>query len=432
MINNKYVSNIGWLFSDIVVRLGVSFFLSVIVARYMGVENFGLYSYLLAVFSIFIAVSSLGMNGVVVRELVLQSNSANILGSALQLQKIGAILSSIILTFWAFFVSDSKPENFLLIFFLILPTLLIQSANVYKYWFEYKVKSKYSVIAQNTSILIGLVLKLLLIGLNFNFIWVIAVTIVEQLVLVFLLWLFFKKNYKESLFVTKKVCIDLLGKSWPLILSGLAFILYIRLDQIMIGEILGVGQVGVFSVAVKFVEVSFFIPVIIMSTFSSMLVGLREKSLINYNKKMQLIYDIVSIFGYFLIIFIFIFGHYIIKYTFGLEYMDAVFQLKIYAIVILFYFFNSVSGRWYINEGLQKLAFFRNIFGLIVAFILNIIFIPKFGLTGASVSTVVSYIIAAYLYDLVDPRTRFVFFQKTRAIFLPGAIYRVRMEYLKK
>lgn len=200
---NKYLSNIKWLFADIFIKLGSSFFLGVLVARYMGANNFGLYSYLLAVFSIFISLSSLGMNGIVVRELVFADNPGNILGSALLLQRIGAVVSSIVLTSWAFFVSSGKAEDFLIVFFLILPTLLIQSSNIYKYWFEYHVKSKCVVIAQGFSILIGFFIKVLLIQFNFDFKLIIAVTIIEQIVLVFLLWWFFKKNNDLRLFVKK-------------------------------------------------------------------------------------------------------------------------------------------------------------------------------------------------------------------------------------
>lgn len=431
MLVNKYLSNIKWLFSDTVIRLVLTFAVSVFVARYMGVSNFGLYSYLLAIFSIFISLSSLGMNGIVVRELVLTNHPEKILGSALFLQRLGAVFTSVILILWVLFFNNNKHEDFIVIFFLILPTLLIQATNVYKYWFEFKVKSKFIVVAQNLSIFIGVVLKFIIIYQSLDYKYIIAVTIVEQLILVNMLTIFFKKNTDFVLKSDKKICFDLVNKSWPLILSGLAFILYIRLDQIMIGEILGISQVGIFSVAVKFIEVSFFIPVILMSTFAPMLVSLREKSISDYNKKMQRIYDLVSILGYLIIIFIFIFGELLIKYTFGAEYSDSTLQMKIYSFVCLFYFLNSVSGKWYINEGLQKVALFRNILGLVVAIVLNILLIPKYGLTGASLSTVISYVFSAYLYDFFDSRTRIVFYQKTHSLFVFGALNRLRLEYFK-
>ena len=430
MLAKKYLSNIKWLFSDTLIRLFVTFFMGVLTARYMGVENFGLYSYLLAIFSIFIVLSNLGLNGIVVKELVLREKHEEILGSALFLQRLASFIITLGLLFWAVNY-NSENKDFLLLFLLMLPTLLIQSSNIYKYWFEYQVKSKFSVIAQNISLVCGLLLKLLVIILNMDYRYLVAITILEQVILVGIVVYFFKIQTNFKLKINKSTCLDLLSKSWPLAISGLAFILYIRVDQIMIGEILGVSQVGIFSVAIKFIEVSFFIPIVLMSTFTPLLVALREKSIQDYNLKMQTLYDIVSVLGFFIIGFLLVFGDLFIKYTFGLDYLDAILQLKIYSIVCLFYFLNSVSGRWYINEGLQKVALFRNILGLVLAITLNFLLIPIYGLTGASISTVISYIFSAYIYDFFDSRTRVVFYQKTRALLLFGAIKRLKLEYLK-
>lgn len=431
-LNSKYLKNIAWLFSDTLMRIFSGFIVGIFVARYMGVDNFGLYNYILAVFSVFISLSSLGMNGVVVKELVGSDEQSTILGSALLLQRIGALSTSILLIFWAVFLNQDKPNDFLLVFFLILPTLLIQSSNIYKYWFEYKVSSKYTVIAQNLALVVGVFLKLIIIFFNFNYLYIIAVTIIEQTILTITLrWSFKKHNPKMRLKISKSVCADLFSKSWPLVLSGLSFVLYVRLDQIMIGEILGVKEVGIFSVAVKLIEVWYFLPAIVVSTLFPALIKLRTESVEKYNQKMQLLYDLVAVVGVGIVIGTVCFADLIIKYTFGVEYIRAADQLKIYSVVCLFYFFNSVSGRWYINEGLQKVALFRNLLGLVIAVILNFLLIPRFGLTGASLSTIISYISSAYLFDLFDKRTRVVFYQKSRSLWLFGAIKRLKLEYLK-
>ena len=427
------MKNIAWLFSDTMLRMISAFIVGILVARYMGVENFGLYNYILAVFSIFISLSTLGMNGVVVKELVGSNVKEEIIGSALFLQRIGAFFSSIILIFWAVIFNSDKPKDFLIVFILVLPTLLIQSSNIYKYWFEYKVQSKYTVISQNLALIVGVILKVLVIYFKANYIYIVAISIVEQLILTIGLRLFFNKyNPKFRLKINRGICLDLLSKSWPLVLSGLAFVLYVRLDQIMIGELLGIAEVGIFSVAVKLIEVWYFFPAIVVSTLFPALIKLRSESLEEYNHKMQLLYDLVSLVGFTLIIGTAIFGDLIIKYTFGSQYIESAFQLKLYSVVCLFYFFNSVSGRWYINEGMQKVALFRNILGLIIAFMLNLILIPRLGLTGATFSTILAYIASTYIFDIFNCKTRIVFFQKTRSLWVFGAIKRLKKEYLAK
>lgn len=431
-LSSKYLNNIIWLFFDVFTKFFLTFLVSIWTAKYMGVANFGLYSYVLSIFSIFILIASLGMNGVVVKELVHDSNYAEILGSALFLQRIGAFFISIFLIIWAFLFNDSKPDNFILIFFLVLPTLFLQSSNIYKYWFEYKVLSKYTVIAQNLPLLIGSISKIFVIYFELDYIYILILTCIEQLLFVIFSWYFFNKNTFYMKFELKiSRCFNLLSKSWPLIISGLAFIIYIRVDQIMIGEMLGMNEVGVFSVAVKFIEIFFFIPTILVSTFFPALVKLSMDSEDAYNDKMQLLYDITVIMGFFIFLFFIFFSDFVVFYSFGEEYIEAAYQLRIYSLVCIFYFLSTVSGRWYINAGLQKVAIFRNIIGLVIAVLLNFLLIPSMGLTGATISTVIAFVFSSYIFDLLDRRTRIVFYQKTKALFLFGAVSRVFREFYK-
>lgn len=430
---NKYLKNIIWLLSDIFIKIFLSLGVSILTAKYMGVEVFGLYSYLLSIFSIFILVSALGMNGVVVKELVDNIDKGLVLGSSLFLQRIGVVFSSIALIFWMIFFNNNVDEDFLLIFLLIFPTLILQSSNIFKYWFEYKVQSKYIVISQVSSIFLGSVFKVLIIYFNFSYLYILFVTVIEQFFMIFLLKRFFLLDNKNMEFkINLGYCKYLLSKSWPLIISGLSFVLYMRIDQIMIGEMIDMKAVGLFSAVVRLVELSYFIPTILVSTFFSMLVEISNKNQNEYNRRMQLLYDFVVVVGFFIFILTSMFSEYIIKFTFGSEYYGAADQLKIYSFVCIFYFLNSISGRWYINAGLQKIAIFRNLLGLLVSIFLNAFLIPIYGISGASISTVIAFIFSSYLYDFFDKRTRVVFYQKTKALLLFGGIKRLYMECFQR
>ena len=92
--------------------------------------------------------------------------------------------------------------------------------------------------------------------------------------------------------------------------------------------------------------------------------------------------------------------------------------IKIYAWVNVFYFLSSSSGRWYINEGLQKQALIRNILGLILAIFFNYLLIPRYGVEGAAIGTLITYVFTGYLSDLLHPKTRGQFVQKTKSLSL--------------
>jgi PST family polysaccharide transporter len=64
----------------------------------------------------------------------------------------------------------------------------------------------------------------------------------------------------------KNTVLKLLVESWPLILSGLTIILYMRIDQIMLAQMMGNEEVGLYSAVLIFSEIWYFIPTIIVSS----------------------------------------------------------------------------------------------------------------------------------------------------------------------
>ena len=107
------------------------------------------------------------------------------------------------------------------------------------------------------------------------------------------------------------------------------------------------------------------------------------------------------------------------------QYAEASNLIKIYSWVSVFYFLSSASGRWYINEGLQKYALNRNVIGLIMGIVLNYFLIPVYGSLGSVYATLIAYACAGYLFDIISNHTRIAFYQKTKALWLPGSFIRL-------
>ncbi|MBL1188695.1 flippase, partial [Escherichia coli] len=257
---------------------------------------------------------------------------------------------------------------------------------------------------------------------------IIAVTVTVEALIVALLLIYLYRRKKINIVwqfdfsIAKK----LLSQSWPLILSGLALMLYMRVDQIMIGNMVDNAAVGIYSVAVKMVEVWYFFPVAIVSSLFPKIIKEKEVSEDRYNERMQFLYDIMVVVGVSLAIVVTILSDYIISLFYGYQYAEASRLIKIYAWVSIFYFLSSASGRWYINEGLQVYALTRNIMGLAIAISLNFILIPKFGSEGAAFATLVTYYFASYLFEFFKQKTRISFLQKSKSLWVIGAILRIR------
>lgn len=103
---------------------------------------------------------------------------------------------------------------------------------------------------------------------------------------------------------------------------------------------------------------------------------------------------------------------------YGGQYNQAGGVLLIHIWAGVFVFLGVSSGKWYLTENLQKLAFLRSFSGMLVNISLNTILIPSYGIKGAALATLFSQIVAAYIFDIYSDKTRLMFIMKTRAIFL--------------
>lgn len=416
IVKNNAVINIIWLSADSLIRMGLGFLVSVWLARYLGPHEFGIYNYCLAIITIYVSVASLGMNGVVVREVIKNENKVKvIMGTSLYLQILGSLLASVLVTITIYVL---RPNDWGVLFavLVMLPSVLLRSSDIFKYWFESKIKSKYTVLSQNIAFFISSAVKISIIYFKGSYLYVCATVSLEALITCLLLYFYYKKNHSSE----EKWLFDyyeakrLLSLSWPLILSGVAFMLYMRIDQIMIGNMIGDSAVGIYSVAVKMVEVWYFFPVAIVSSLFPKIIKLREVNVLEYNKRLQFLYDILVVLSVSIALIVTFLSDYIIGFFYTHQYTEASILIKIYAWVSVFYFLSSASGRWYINEGLQKYALNRNLIGLVMGVVLNFLLIPKYGSLGSVYATLIAYACAGYLFDILSKKQELPFIKKRR------------------
>ncbi|MBA5248924.1 MAG: flippase, partial [Gammaproteobacteria bacterium] len=234
----KYFKNTSWLFGEKILRMVIGLLVGIWVARYLGPEQFGLFSYAQSFVGLFAAIATLGLDGIVVRELVKnESRTSTLIGTAFRLKLIGALVTLLVLAIAINFTSNDSQTNILI--FIIASATIFQSFNVVDMYFQAKVLSKFVVYVNVISLFLSSIVKIALI-LNeaslISFAWVV---LFDSFVLAFGFAYVFLKNSKLNIHnskFNKMVAIDLLKDSWPLILSGIVISIYMKIDQVMIKE----------------------------------------------------------------------------------------------------------------------------------------------------------------------------------------------------
>lgn len=424
----KIVDNIGWLFFDKILRMGVGLLVGVWIARYLGPEQFGLFNFALAFTGLFGAIATLGLQGVVVRDIVRDPDSARLtLGTAAMLQLIGGLLSFLLILGT---IAHLRPDDTLArsIVAILGAMMLLKASDIAVYWFESQVQSKYTVWAQNSVFLVFAVIKVLLILQHaplIAFVWtMLAEAVVVALILLIVMDL--RGLALKSLRISTERARSLLRDSWPLILSSIAVTVYMKIDQIMLGQMIGDEAVGIYSAAVKISEVWYFIPMVIVASVFPAILEAKKHSEAQYYARLQKLYDLMVLISVSVALPMTFLATPVVKLLFGETYAAAGTVLAIHIWASVFVFLGVASSKWFLVDNRQMLSLQRTVAGAITNVVLNLFLIPDYGPVGAAIATVISYVIAAFLADLIQKETQKMFIMKLKSLNIISALERIR------
>ena len=393
----KYAKNTYWLLAERIVRIAINFFVTIYLVKYLGPDNFGLLSYSISFVTILASFAALGMDSIIVRDLVAEENRSNsIIGTSFYLRLVASIISIIFI----FFVLVLSHEEFLTssLILIISTSTIFQSFYVIDFYFQAKVKSKFTVYAQFISLVISSAVKVYLIIIKADLIYFAYAFALETLLFAIGLLVVYKiqkdgrLKWNFSISLSKKILRD----AFPLLLAGVVVAIYMKIDQIMIKKMLDNTQAGYYAAAVKICELWYFIPMAISSSLFPAIINAKKVNEKIYQQRMQQFYDIMSWLSVGIAIPLTIFAPQIITLLFGVKFVPAVPVLQIYIWSAVATFLGVASSQYLVAENLTKLSFYRTFLGMVVNVALNFILIPKIGIVGSALATLVSYSLATF------------------------------------
>ena len=413
----KYFANTSWLLGERILRMGVSLFVGIYVARYLGPERFGLLSYASSFVGIFAALATFGLDEVVVRELVkTPEQREKILGTSFLLKLVGTLLMWAAILVAIPFTENDFQTNILII--IIAFGVLFQAFNVIDLSFQADVKSKYVVHAQFVQLIISSIVKIILVFNEAPLIWFASVFFLDAIVLALGLVFTYLHN-SNKIFSWKwsyETSKNLLHDSWPLIFAGIVVSVYMKIDQLMIKEMLGAKEVGLYAAAVKLSEAWYFIPMAIASSLYPAIINARVFQKEVYYQKIQNLFDLMVWIAVSIALPTTFLSTLVVEFLYGKEYLGSSSVLIIHIWTAVFVFLGVASSKYLLAENFIKKTFYRTFIGALLNIIMNYYLIRIIGIEGAAISTLVSHFFAAYLYDFFDKDLRNMFIFKTKSL----------------
>lgn len=414
----RYALNTGWLLGEKFLRMGINFFVVVWMIRYLGPEQFGILSYAQSYVAIFAVLSTLGLETIVVKELVNEEFSrGDLLGTTIILRALGTLFMFMCLFLGSFFIEPAS--DYLGIILLIGISLALQVFYTFDFYFQAKVLAVYSSIAQSLGFILISFYKVYLIMSGADLIYFALAFSLEAFIIALTLYFlirrqghFFIKELKFNASIAKKI----MTESWPLIFTSFLILVYMRVDTLIIATLLDIESVGIYGASVKLSEVWFSIPVVLASSLFPALINAKEKlDHQTYLFRLQRLFSFLIWSSILVAIPVTLFSEIIVVGLFGPGYIQSAEVLMIHFWSGIFVSMAVVTERWYVAEKLTILSLQRALIGCILNVILNFILIPIYGIKGAAFATLASYAVSTYFFDLFHLKTREIFALKTKA-----------------
>ena len=407
----RYAKNSSWMLCEYALRIISVFFVTIFVARYLGPEQFGVLSYCLAIVAVFMVVGRLGMESILVRDIIKYPEQQQAyMGTAFILMLGASIIGCFALASLVYFQEDDLETKVFI--WIISVGVIFQTFLVIDYNFQAQVEAKYSAIAKSAAVLISSGVKVILVNSHADLHLIATAYALDSIIVaVMLLVTLIHKKQQYFFFVAfrRELVRPLLKSSFPMILAALSTVLFMKTDQVMIKWLNGSKELGLYVSAVKINEAWMLIIYILGLSLTPYLVQKKKDDFSRYEPV------IATFFSYFIwgsivtAIFIISFGEKVLSVSFGEEFLPAYNAMAILSVASIFSSVGTLCNRIMSIDLLETKVAKRYLVAFMLNITLNAVMIPYFGIEGASISSMLSIIFANYILIYADKETRYIY-----------------------
>jgi polysaccharide transporter, PST family len=421
--SGRVFGNIAWLFADKILRMGVGVGVSLAIARFLGPEQYGSLNYLSALVGLFGAAAPLGLDQIVVRDLVHRpDDEPEFTGTALGLRLCSSVLCSAMCLALLYWMGALGHGNYNGLFFALM--LPFDSSAVFEFLFQAKVQSKYTVIARNSAFAVVAVVRLSFLYFHMPLVFFAAAYLMESSLGALLMLISYARRSGHSLHLSFSLtrARQMLKESWPVILSASAIVIYVRIDVVMLQSMAGSAAVGIYAAATRVSEVWYFVPMGIMTTVSPLITSYHANERLYYGR-LQQFFSGMAAFSVAVSIIVTLAYSFIMRHLFGVGFAASGPILAVHVWSSIFVFLGVAQGPWMVTEKKMKISMFQTALGAVSNVLINLILIPRLQGMGAAIATVISYAISAVFANLLFRDTRRIFHMQMNAfrfVGLPG------------
>lgn len=396
----------GWLLGGKIVNMILSFFVSLATARYLGPDNFGSINYVAAYVSFFSSITSLGLSVIVIKEISMGKEDDNeVIWTGILMRFLTAVFSTIAVIALVSITDKSDP---LMVKIAILESIAILASafDTFMYWFQGKLLGKYTSIASVVAYIGMSLYRIYLLANNADILWFAFATSVDTLLLSLILMLCYVRENGFHPKVSVRLGKSLMKQSYHYMISGLIAILYSKIDQIMLKQMLDTYSVGLYTAALTIAGLWGMIPSAFIQSVSPILYKNAEESRGMFYKRLRQSYAGIWLLNICWSLGVSIFSYWVIYLLYGKAYLGARGALVIVVWYTGITSIGSLTQVYLATENKNKYVNYFALAGLVTDVVLNALLIPRMGILGAAIATLVTYTVIHIVMPLAIKDTR--------------------------
>ncbi len=400
-MQNKIVKNATWIIVCKIMQMIFSLIVTMLSARYLGPSGYGLISYAASIVTFFVPVMQLGMNSILVQEIVnCPEEEGKILGSAVFLNFLSSFACIVgIITFVS--IANVGDTETLIVCALYSILLIFQAFEIIQFWFQAKLLSKYTSIVSLSAYAIMSVYKIILLVTRQSiYMFAVSQALDYCIIAISLLTIYHKKS-KHRLSFSWTIAKRLFLKSKFYIISGLMVTIFTQTDKVMINLMLNEAMTGYYSAATACAALTTFVFVAVIDSVRPVIFESKLKNKKDYEKNITKLYSIIIYLSLFVSLVLTIVAPIVVDILYGKEFMKSVSALRIVVWFTTFSYLGMVRNIWILAENKQKFLWILNLSGAVINVVLNFIFIPTWGINGAAFASLATQIFTNILMNII-------------------------------
>ncbi len=400
--------NIVLQFSDRSLRLAIGFLVNVWIVRYLGPQGLGLLGFAQSLVALTAVAAEVGLESILVRELVRRPGDSPRLLATAALMRLAGSGVAIALAAGSTLLLRPADSNALGLVLVLASATSFQAMDVLAYWFQSRSRFAPFLLARGAAFLLAAAAKVaclvadagigpLAVAIALES-WLAAIALAAAYRLGGGSWRGWAASRREAL--------DLWRAAWPLVLNSAALVVAARIDQVLLMQLRGPGENGLYAAAQRLYEILCFVPSAVVAAAAPGLIRAHAIDLGRHRAELgRLLRHLFWVAVGFAAPISLLSGP-IVRRLFGPEFSASAPILAVIVWAAPAVFLGVAQSNWFIVEGRTAGLLLRSGVAAAALLLLDLLLIPGHGGAGAAVAVVLAQTLAHVGVNAVQPATR--------------------------